>query len=288
MAQAPKKIKTRRAKANLTLLLTFSIVIVMIVLVGLFFRVGQPPEDSSGKLSTAAQHKVNNFFRQTDVLRKQNKLKEAVVCGQQLIDLLEKEKPDDWMILTMACVAQSDMLRGLGQWDKAATLIKRAREIIEAHHLEEQPLTCEVVLREGIFKFVNKEYLESEELFQQALSCTATMSGYLSKESSGVLIWIAENCLTPAINKPQKAMQYLRAVEEVCNSSQPERPEQLMLCLKVEGRALLMMKKFAEAEEKLLAAQEIALRLFSDPKNNEREHITALLKEVRDSKAQAR
>ncbi len=287
MVQAQKKIKTRRARANLTLILTFSSVIVIIVLVGIFFRVGQPPEDSPRKLSTAAQHQVNYFFWQTDVLRKQNKLKEAVVYGQQLIDLLEKEKPDDWMILTMACVAQSDMLRGLGEWDKAATLIKRAREIVEAHHLEEQPLTCEVVLREGIIKFVNKEYLESEELFQQALSCTATMSGYLSIESSGVLIWIAENCLTPAINKPQKAMQYLRAVEEVCNSSQPERPQQMMLCLKVEGRAFLMMKKFTEAEEKLLAAQEIAQRIFPDPKNNERAHITALLKEVRDGKAQA-
>jgi tetratricopeptide (TPR) repeat protein len=287
MVQAPQKIKTRRARANLTLILTFSIVIVMLVLVGVFFRVGQQPKDSPKTLSTAAQHKVNHLFWKTDLLRKQHKLSEAVVYGQQLIDLLEKEKPDDWMILTMACVAQSDMLRGLGQWEKAATLLKRAREIVEAHHLEEQPLTCEIVLREGIIKFVNKEYLESEELFQQALSCTTIMNGYLSRESSEALLWIAENCLTPAINKPQKAMQYLRAVEEVCNSAQPERPQQMMLCLKVEGRAFLMMKKFTEAEEKLLAAQEIAQRIFPDPKNNEREHITALLKEVRDGKAQA-
>ncbi len=286
MVQAPQKINKRPAKANLTLILTFSIVIVMAVLVGVFFRVGQPPEDSPHKLSAAVQKKVNHLFQQTNALRNQSKLNEAVVYGQQLIDLLEKEQPDDWMMLLMACIAQSDMLRDLGQWDRAAPPLKRAREVVEAHHLEEQSLTCEILLREGIFKYVNKEYLESEELFQQALGCAATMNGYLSRESSGALIWIAENCLTPAINKPQKAMQYLRAVEEVCNSSQPERPQQMMLCLKVEGRAFMMMKKYTEAEEKLLAAQEIAQRIFPNPKNNERQHIAGLLKQARDGKSQ--
>lgn len=286
MVQAPQKIQKKRARANLTLIITFSIAIVMIVLVGVFFRVGQPPENAPGKLSAAALQKVNYLSWQTEESIKKGKTKEALLHGQQLIDLLEKEKPDDWLLLTKACVLQSDLHRELGQWDKAVPLLKRAREIVETHHLEEQNLTCEILLREGIVKFVNKDYVESEQLFQQALGCTTSLTGYLSIESCGALQWLAMNSLTPAINKPHKAMQYLRAIEEVCNSSQTERPQQMLTCQKVEGMALIMMKKFPEAEEKLLAAQEIAERIFPDPNNNERTHISELLKQAHDGKAQ--
>lgn len=284
MVQTQNKITKRRAKASLTLILTLLLAVIMLVLVGVFFRVGQPPQDASRTLSRADQKQVNQLFVKANALRQKSKPKEAVLIGQQIIEILEREKPDDWMMLTMAYVANSDMYRELGQFDKAAPLIKRAREIVETHHLEEQNLACEILLREGIFKYVSKDYLEAEESFQQALSCAGTLTGYLSTESSNALLWLAEACLSPTINKPQKAMQYLRAVEEVCGSAQPERPQQMLACQKVEGMALLQMRKFSDAEEKLLAANEIAQRLFPDPNNNERLHIAELLKQAHAGK----
>ncbi len=284
MVQAQTKIKKRRGKASLTLVLTFLLAFIMLVLVGVFFRIGLPPQDAHKTLSLADQSKVNQLFVKANSLRKKNKQKEAIIAGQQIIDILEREQPDDWMMLTMAYVANSDMYRDLGQFDKAAPLIRRAKEIVETKHLEEQNLTCAILLREGIFKYVSKDYLDAEEYFQQALSCSGTLTGYLSVESSSALLWLAEVCLTPTINKPQKAMQYLRAVEEVCGSAQPERPQQMMTCQKVEGMAFLQMRNFSEAEEKLLASNEIAERLFPDPNNGERMHIAGLLKQARDGK----
>ncbi len=285
MVQAQTTIRKRHAKASLTLILMFLLVVIMLVLVGVFFRVGQPPQDAPRTLSRADQNEVNHLFFKANSLRQKNKQKEAVIVGQQVIEILEKEKPDDWMMLTMAYVANSDMYRELGQFDKAATLIKRAKEIVETNHLEEQHLTCEILLREGIFKYVSKDFLEAEDYFQQALSCSGTLTGYVSAQSSSALIWLAEVYLSPTINNPQKAMQYLRAVEEVCESAHPERPEQMMTCQKVEGMAFLKMRKFSDAEEKLLASNEIAERLFPDPKHIERLHIAGLLKQARDGKA---
>lgn len=284
MVQAQNKIKKRRAKASLTLILTLLLAFIMLVLVGVFFRIGQAPQDEPRTLSQADQKKINRLFVKANALRQKNKQKEAVLIGQQIIEILEREKPDDWMMLTMAYVTTSDMYRELGQFDQATPLIKRAREIVETHHLEEQNVTCEILLREGIFKYVSKDYLEAEEYFQQALSCAGTLTGRLSAETSGALLWLAEVCLSPTINKPQKAMQYLRAVEDVCGSAHPERPQQMMTCQKVEGIALLKLQKFTEAEEKLLASNEIAQRLFPDPNNNERLHIVELLKQARAGK----
>jgi hypothetical protein len=78
-------------------------------------------------------------------------------------------------------------------------------------------------------------------------------------------------------------LQYLRMVEEVCSSSNPERPQQMMLCLKAQGIALLQLKKMTEAEEKLVAAQEIAVRKF--PANHhEIDHIKVLLQQIQADK----
>lgn len=286
MVQAPQKTKMRRGKVNLTMIFTFSFALVLLVIVGIFFRFGEPPKDAPNQISAQTQQKIAQLFAQTDQLRKQGKQKEAVIYGQQLINLLEREKVEDWMMLLMAYLAESDMQRELGQWDIAADLIKRAKAVVEAHHLEEQNLTCEVLLREGIFKFASKDYRQAEEYFEQALSCSETMTGHLSVESSAALLWVAENCLTPAFDNPQKALQYLRTVEEVSSSAQPERPQQLMTCLKIEGMAFSMMKKFTEAEEKFLASQEIAERIYPNPENSERKQLSALLKRARESKSQ--
>ncbi len=286
MVQAHKKNKIRPLKANLTLICTFAIVLVMVVLVGVFFRFGQPPEDAPKVLSVETKQKVDRLFHKSNLLKAKGDRKQAVVVLQRLIDLLEKEKPDDWLQLASAYTAQSDTYRELGQWDKAAVFLKQAKEIVDVHHLEEQRLTCEILMREGILKFVNKDFIDAEEFFQQALGCSETLNGHLSAESSGMLIWLAEANLSPAINNPQKSMQYLLAVEEVCSSVRPERPQQMMSCQKIEGKALLSMRKFAEAEEKLLAAKEIIGKLTSDPNNGELLHITNLLKQAREGKAQ--
>ncbi len=268
----------------MTLIATGALSLSMLVLLATFFRFGMPEQEEKRELSSEKSREVTTLFFNCDNLRKQGKLTEACKVAQQEIDILEKEKPDNWLMLAMILVTQSDMYRELGQYDKGLPPIKRAREIVETHDLEENHLTCEIILREGIFKYVNKDYVEGEELMQQALSCSETLFGYLSIETTENLLWIAIMNLTPAINKPQVALQYLRTVEEVCNSSQPERPRQMMTCLKVEGQAFTLLKKYPEAEEKLLAAQEIAERLYRDPNHPERQHIAGLLKEAQAGK----
>lgn len=284
MVQAPRKPRKRPLRANITLIATCALSLIMLVLLAVFFRVGQTPQEEKRVLSPEKQREVNALFFNVAKLRQEGKLAEACQAAQKTIDILEKEKPDNWLTLAMILVTQSDMYRELRQWDKGLPAIKRAREIVETHHLEEDRLTCEIVLREGIFKYANGDVVEAEELMQQALNCTQTLFGYLSLETTQNLLWIAQLNVTPALNKPQRALQYLRTVEEVCNSSQPERPLQMMTCLTTEGKAFTLLKKHSEAEEKLLAAQEIAERLFPDPTNGQRMQIADLLKTARAGK----
>ncbi len=283
MVQAPKKFKKAR-KANVTNILTLMVALAMLVLVGIFFRVGMQSEDEPRKLSAKDSVTVSQWFLKVAALRKKGQRQEALVYSQKIVDLLEKEKTDNAPLLAIIYVQQSDLYRELGLMDKASQVIQKAKELVEKYHMEEQNISCEILLREGICKFANKEFVEADDYFQQALTCSATLTTYLSKETNEALLWLAETCLTPSVNKPQKAMQYLRAVEEVCSSSENERPAQMMTCQKVQGIALITMKKYSDAEEKLVASQELAEKLFKDPNNPERIRIGELLKQARTSK----
>lgn len=277
--QSPRK----RVRANLPLLAGLALVLGMVVLVAMFFRVGSPQIEEAKTPPLKVQHQLNSFLFLATTAKAAGKRQEAIEQTEKALQLMESSKSNDWIQKATWLVSLSDLYRENGQWDKALAPLEKAKAVVVEHHLEEEKITCEILEREGIFSYVNKKFTQAEDQFQQSLSCSQALNGSLSVETSQCLIWLAETYLSPPFNNPKRALQYLRMVEEVCSSSDPERPEQMMLCLKAQGIALLQLKKMTEAEEKLVAAQEIAVRKF--PANrNEIEHIKVLLQQIQADK----
>lgn len=277
--QSPRK----RVKANLPLIAGLALVLGMVVLVAMFFRVGAPRIEEAKTPPLKVQHQINSFLFLATTAKAAGKRQEAIEQTEKALQLMESSKSNDWIQKATWLVSLSDLYRENGQWDKAQAPLETAKAVVVEHHLEEEKITCEILEREGVFSYVNKKFVEAEDQFQQSLSCSQALNGSLSVETSDRLIWLAETYLSPAFNNPKRALQYLRMVEEVCSSSAPERPEQMMLCLKVQGIALLQMKKMTEAEEKLVAAQEIAVRKF--PANHhEIQHVKVLLEQIQADK----
>lgn len=285
-APTPHQSQKKRVKASLPLVSGLVVVIVMVVLVAIFFRVGVPEQDEPKAVSPRVLREINAHLIKSGQARKNGKLKAAIEESERAIQVMEREKSNDWIQMTTLLVAISDMYRESGQWDKGLPPLEKARELVKKYHLEEERITIEVLLRQGIFNYMNKDFVEAEDQFQQAESCAQTLTGSLSVETSQCLIWLAQSYLSPAFHNPKRALQYLRMVEEVCGSSNPERPQQMMLCQKVQGEAYLQMKKLPEAEEKLLSAQEIAARIYP-PNHHERTHLANLLELIRADKSAA-
>ena len=285
MVQTPNQNNAKRKKlrASLPLLASLSVLLIMAVLVAMFFRVGSPQEEKAKPLPLNVQHQVNAHLFKSETARKQGNLQQAIDETEKAVGIMEAAKSDDWLTITTRLVILCQMYRENGQWNKGIAPLRKAREYAEKYHLEEDHVTCQALLEEGIFSFADKKYADAEDQFQQALSCSQALTGSLSFETSQCLIWLANAYLSPTFNNPKRALQYLRMVEEVCGSCTPERPVQMMFCQQVQGQAYLQMKKYAEAEEKLLAAKEIAEQLFA-PTHNQRQHINNLLEHLRAQK----
>ena len=288
MVQTPNQNNAKRKKvlANLPLLASLSVLLIMAFLVAIFFRVGSPQDEEAKPIPLKIQHQINAHIFKSEVAKKEGRLQEAIEELEKAIGMMEAEKSDDWMTITTRLVMLSDMYRESGQLDKGIIPLQKARANVEKYHLEEDHITCQILLDEGVFCFVDKKYADAEEQFQQALSCSQALTGSLSFETSQCLIWLANAYLSPAFNSPKRALQYLRMVEEVCSTATPERPLQMMFCQQVQGQAFLQMKKYAEAEEKFLSAKEIAERLFA-PTNNQRQHLDRLLEQLKAERSAA-
>ncbi|PZM80492.1 MAG: hypothetical protein DKT66_14635 [Candidatus Melainabacteria bacterium] len=273
----------RRGRANLPLVAGFALVLGILVLVAIFFRAGSPPVEEARTPPLKVQHQINSILFLATTAKAAGKRQEAIDQTEKALKLMETSKSNDWIQKATWLVTLSDLYRENGQWEKALAPLEKAKAVVVEHHLEEERITCEILEREGIFSYVNKKFVEAEDQFQQSLSCSQALNGSLSVETSQCLIWLAETYLSPSFNNPKRALQYLRMVEEVCSSSAPERPEQMMLCLKAQGIALMQLNKMTEAEEKLVAAQEIVARKL--PANhNETQHIKVLLEQIHADK----
>lgn len=284
MVQTHSKLSTKKSTST-GFVFVIGLFILMAIMVGVFFRVGMPPADASIVLTAADSAKVQQNFIKAEQLQAADKNVEAIAVLQENINLLEELKPDDSTPLVNAYFQKCEIYRKLNQYDKAGPAIKKARSIVESSHLEDLPITCDILLREGIIAYTNQNFVEAEEYMQQALSCSESINSYLSNQTSQDLIWLANANLSPAINKPERALQYLRAVEDVCNSSETERPAQLLACQKVQAMAFMQMKKYAEAEEKLLASQKMAEKLFPDANAQQRVHIRELFLQLQREKS---
>lgn len=275
--------KTSRFKASTALVLTLALAVVIIVAVGIFFKVGVSEQETQDRISKDLEMQIGQLNFQAEVFRKQNRMDDAVGCMKKVVELLEKDKSKDRLPLVSAYIALSDTYRSTGRVEWGEPEIKRAKEIILADHLEEDPLTCAVLHREGLYKYIQKDYIAAEEYLQQSVTCSSTMISSLSAETSDDLLWLAHVYLSPGMNKPEKALRCLRQVEEVTNPA--ERPSHMMAVQKLQGMAYMALKRYAEAEEKLAASEQLVDRISTDPNHPQRVHISKLLEQVRAAKS---
>ena len=270
-------------KASTALVMTLALAAVSMVGLGIFFKVGAAPEERQEKISKELEMKIGQLNMQAQVFRQQNKMNEAIGCMKQAVELLEQDKSTDRLPLASAYIGLSDMYRSTGKTNLGEPEVKRAKEIILKDHQEENALTCAILHREGLYKYIQKDYLAAEEYFQQSLTCSSSTISSLSAETSDDLLWLAHVYLAPGMNNPEKALRCLRQVEEVSNAV--ERPSHMMAVQKLQGMAYLALKRYAEAEEKLVASQQLTERLFTDPNHPQRVHIKKLIEQVRAAKS---
>lgn len=270
-------------KANIAFVLTLVLAAAILVAVAIFFRAGASPEQTRDKIPKETEMKIGQLYFQAEVFRKQKKFDEALGCLKQAIEILEKDKSKDRTLLVATYIALSDMYRVTKRIDMGEAEVKRAKEIILENHMEESPFTCATLHREGLYKYIKKDFIAAEEYLQQSLTCSSTVTSSISCETSDNLLWLAHVYLAPGVNKPEKALQCLRQVEEV--STNNERPAHMMAAQKLQGEAYMSMKHYNEAEEKLLAAQALTDRISTDPNHPQKVHIKNLLEQIKNAKA---
>lgn len=285
MVQAPNKQKlpARRIRANIPLIAGLFLFLSMVVLLSWFFRFGATADPEAKPLTAQVQQEIHAHVFKFELARKQKNYPLAIEEAQKALQVMEREKSDDGLAMTSRVLDISDMLRDSGEVDKASAILAKANNLVEKFNLEENKITCEILMREGIFSFLKKNFADAEDQFQQALSCSQALSDSYSVETSQCLIWLANIYLSKGFNNPKRSLQCLRIVEEICGSSTPERPAQLLLCQKVQGLAYMQMKKFSEAEERFLSSKEIADRILPAG-NPESEHLKNLLSTLRMEK----